>query len=49
MSDRWDVIGLAGLALLAAGGFWAWAPLLLLIPGAVLVFIAWRGSSRAST
>jgi hypothetical protein len=38
--DARDVIGLAGLALLAFGLWFVWPPLAAIIPGAVLTYVA---------
>lgn len=38
--DARDVIGLAGLGLLAFGAWFVWPPLAAIIPGAVLTYVA---------
>ena len=41
-----DIVGLAGLGLLAYGLWWMWPPLAFIVPGAVLVLLsllaAWK-------
>lgn len=45
--DRWDVVALAGLALMAAGLYFIYWPLALLVPGAALLLLAIFGAKRS--
>ena len=44
MVDRYDVIAVAGLLLLAMGLIWVWWPLALIVPGVVLLAIGVIGA-----
>ena len=44
MIDRYDVIAVAGLLLLAMGLIWVWWPLALIVPGVVLLAIGLIGA-----
>ena len=43
--DRYDVMALVGLALLAAGLVWVWWPLALIVPGVVLLAVGVVGAA----
>lgn len=42
--DRWDWIALVGLALVAAGLWFVWWPLALIVPGVVLLVVGIVGA-----
>ena len=44
--DTFDAIGIAGLVLLAAGLWFVYWPLALIVPGAVLLGVALAGAAR---
>ena len=44
--DRFDILALLGLLLLAAGLYFAWPPLALIVPGALLFVVAMVGARR---
>jgi hypothetical protein len=46
--DRYDGLVVVGLGLLAGGFYWAWPPLGLIVPGAVLMLLGILGASRAA-
>lgn len=45
--DLRDVVAFVGLALLAAGLGQVWVPLALIVPGAIIIFVALRGQGGA--
>lgn len=46
LMDTYDAMGAVGLAMLAAGLYLVYAPLALIVPGAVLVIGALAGAAR---
>jgi len=49
MVDRYDVIAVVGLVLLAVGLVWVWWPLALIVPGVVLLAIGLIGAMGRGT
>lgn len=42
--DRWDVMGLVGLIMVAAGCYLVYVPLALIVPGGLLLVLALVGA-----